>query len=923
MTKERNNHSLCYNVIFNTQKLGLKLTTTKTKTKTCKDGIIGGGVRSISRTSKNDGILGVVVKVTNNEHKNKIFPGDVLIFVGKTKLKNNVSSMKDIVKIINSYSIRPLTIRFGRRRKRKDHYNQQQQGDEIHALPHSGIFGRAYGDIVSMVKYDNRSATITRTTTSEFPICTSTTSIFLGAHGEVKNSKSNESTTQLDKNLCMGREILVESDTNIDNDDDDDITLNKSRYDDDTTALDTAAKKNVFEAELEYVANTNATDTAFRNEAVQNAYAFLIDIKRELGNKAYIKLTAILKKISNNEIDLHDTVSIISRFFRSGNNNNNRTLKLGLFDYLSSHFKVSVEELMNIDDTAVEQEQKFTPKKRKNDDCGSQQYIVVEERILVNQNDVGNNEQLQTKTIPTMIPTTKNSKTASISTTCVEIADALATATATASTSTIASLVVATNSLPPSPPPPPPPLYNRTHALRAIGVSCTVANTSILAIKSTTAITTTCAKSSNGLKSKTKKKISAKGDNNDIDDESNSNNTNDDKRKCVYCGLKKSMSIIANHQRYCMTIIDRATKRKTLEAELDYVDNGISAKQNEENSTLPKPISASTIVNPQFGITKKSKDQMNSILGRTVIDLLSDDEDENEDEDENKDENKNEDEDENENENKDKAEHLKLQISLHFETPEPSLTDTTYVEHRTDTINQTSLIKNKDNTKQNSSPNDKRKNNLKKQQEDTSPSFVIDLLEEGEENEEDQLVLKPQVSSIDKGKDEKEGKNLEDDGLVIIGSTAEPIDIDLLEVESGHKLSQPFGLLEDDDEIQITGSTGKNALSDFPHARHLCLVKPHTKNQEEFCPNCYCYICDIKASECSEWQDFHCKADSNSKWKRRRSKIRNKRKAPERALQRLAYTFQGPKTNNDTLSTSHVSSRTRTRRRNTSNTNNT
>ena len=83
-----------------------------------------------------------------------------------------------------------------------------------------------------------------------------------------------------------------------------------------------------------------------------------------------------------------------------------------------------------------------------------------------------------------------------------------------------------------------------------------------------------------------------------------------------------------------------------------------------------------------------------------------------------------------------------------------------------------------------------------------------------------------------------------------------------------------------DDDIQITGSVGINALSDLPHPRHECVVKPFKKNPEEFCPNCYCYVCDIKASECDKWFGNHCKADG--KWIKQRRQLRNKRKRNSR-----------------------------------------
>ena len=99
-----------------------------------------------------------------------------------------------------------------------------------------------------------------------------------------------------------------------------------------------------------------------------------------------------------------------------------------------------------------------------------------------------------------------------------------------------------------------------------------------------------------------------------------------------------------------------------------------------------------------------------------------------------------------------------------------------------------------------------------------------------------------------------------------------------------------------DEEIKIIRETGKNPLSDFAHPRYDCVMKPFDKDPEAFCPNCYCYVCDVKASECDHWKingenedDFHCYAESSIiKWKRRRSRLRNKRKRPQRALQQIA-----------------------------------
>jgi hypothetical protein len=76
---------------------------------------------------------------------------------------------------------------------------------------------------------------------------------------------------------------------------------------------------------------------------------------------------------------------------------------------------------------------------------------------------------------------------------------------------------------------------------------------------------------------------------------------------------------------------------------------------------------------------------------------------------------------------------------------------------------------------------------------------------------------------------------------------------------------------DNDEEVQLMGSTGPNVLADFPHAREHCLVCPFRNGPEAFCPNCYCYVCDKEAKSCNEWMD-HCHAiSSDSKWKAARA----------------------------------------------------
>ena len=95
-----------------------------------------------------------------------------------------------------------------------------------------------------------------------------------------------------------------------------------------------------------------------------------------------------------------------------------------------------------------------------------------------------------------------------------------------------------------------------------------------------------------------------------------------------------------------------------------------------------------------------------------------------------------------------------------------------------------------------------------------------------------------------------------------------------------------------EDGIQIIRCKGKNALSDFPHSRSDCVTNLFTIDPHKFCPQCYCYVCDVKAIECTKW-DSHCVAQGKElKWKQRRSNARSKRnctkrKSTERELQRL------------------------------------
>jgi len=62
------------------------------------------------------------------------------------------------------------------------------------------------------------------------------------------------------------------------------------------------------------------------------------------------------------------------------------------------------------------------------------------------------------------------------------------------------------------------------------------------------------------------------------------------------------------------------------------------------------------------------------------------------------------------------------------------------------------------------------------------------------------------------------------------------------------------------DEVQVVGIRNEQCL---PHMRQHCLQHRHDPNRNadnrRYCDKCYCYVCDILASECQEWSS-HCNA---------------------------------------------------------------
>ena len=97
---------------------------------------------------------------------------------------------------------------------------------------------------------------------------------------------------------------------------------------------------------------------------------------------------------------------------------------------------------------------------------------------------------------------------------------------------------------------------------------------------------------------------------------------------------------------------------------------------------------------------------------------------------------------------------------------------------------------------------------------------------------------------------------------------------------TGAKTELPNGGMHDsdEDELVIVGCSGTFS-ADLPHARAHCVNRPHRvvkdrvgvegDNNASYCPNCFCYVCDVKASHCQGWLRVgHCHAhDKDPYWR--------------------------------------------------------
>lgn len=98
---------------------------------------------------------------------------------------------------------------------------------------------------------------------------------------------------------------------------------------------------------------------------------------------------------------------------------------------------------------------------------------------------------------------------------------------------------------------------------------------------------------------------------------------------------------------------------------------------------------------------------------------------------------------------------------------------------------------------------------------------------------------------------------------------------------SSTKQSDIIDLSGDDDDVEYVGERGIVAGIHLPHLRENCLVHPVNGKSDCVlwkicCPKCFCFICDTKVEECSNWEDHctHISTNTNSQRKRKENLIK-------------------------------------------------
>lgn len=159
---------------------------------------------------------------------------------------------------------------------------------------------------------------------------------------------------------------------------------------------------------------------------------------------------------------------------------------------------------------------------------------------------------------------------------------------------------------------------------------------------------------------------------------------------------------------------------------------------------------------------------------------------------------------------------------------------------------------------------------LKKKASSPSSAKVIDLCSE-DESSSSSPVPPGEATKKNDARRKASCLDIDDDECMIVEAPTPTI------------AAAAFSSTNNDNDLEIIGTTGQNALEDFPHARQDCVIFPmkNKANVIKYCKNCYCYICDINASDCTEW-DSHCHAKKGDyRWEMKRKQARRKRKLEE------------------------------------------
>ncbi|KAG2497725.1 hypothetical protein HYH03_004461 [Edaphochlamys debaryana] len=106
-------------------------------------------------------------------------------------------------------------------------------------------------------------------------------------------------------------------------------------------------------------------------------------------------------------------------------------------------------------------------------------------------------------------------------------------------------------------------------------------------------------------------------------------------------------------------------------------------------------------------------------------------------------------------------------------------------------------------------------------------------------------------------------------------------DVEVVDVprRAPNPAANPTAQLGDDEDLVITGATGQVATRDLPHPRMDCAEHPFRESTSAsnaaHCAQCYCFVCDVKASQCRFWgtgarERDHANARKLGYWRRLR-----------------------------------------------------